>query len=453
MNIKKRTIQTTIAIIGGDGISSIIRLAGNLVLTRLLVPEFFGLMAIVNVLLMGVGLFSDLGIGPALIRKKNGFEPEYMNTAWTVQVIRGFALWFVTLAVCYPAYIFYDEPMLLKILPVVGFVFVISGFNSMALAKLNKELRMFKIVVMKITSQIIGLFLMISFAYLYRNVWSLVIGNLFGVLIKAIWSNYLDNSIKHRFFIDKKAFHDILNFGKWIFISTAMMFLANQADRLILGKIFSLTLLGMYSIAAGFAELPKSVINKLSSGIIFPLISIFSYLPIHQLRKSILEKRKVLLYPAAILISILSGFGDILIDILYDARYKEAGWILPLLSLGMWPFLLYGTIDKCLFVMDSPKYTALGNFLKFIYMVTFLPFANYFGGKLWVIIVIALNDLPAYITINYGLKKMGLSCIIQDILSTLFLIANILLILLIRSHFELGITGIANFESVAINFH
>jgi len=54
----------------GQGGDQVIRLASNLILTRLLLTEHFGLMALVNVFLVGLWLFSDIGIGPALIQNK-----------------------------------------------------------------------------------------------------------------------------------------------------------------------------------------------------------------------------------------------------------------------------------------------------------------------------------------------------------------------------------------------
>jgi O-antigen/teichoic acid export membrane protein len=441
MNIRKRVINTAIVTIGGDGLSQAIRLLGNLVLTRLLVPEFFGLMAIINVMLMALGLFADIGIIPGIIRSKRGLDPIFMDTAWTMQVLRGFILWIMTLVISQPAAIFYEEPLLGHILPVIGLSFAVSGFNSMSVAKMYKELKMGKMVTMRLASQVVSLLSMVSIAYLFSNIWSLVIGSIVGALVQAVWSHRLDPEIRHHFRMDKSTFDELLNFGKWIILSTAMMFLATQSDRLILGKFFSMTLLGVYSIAYSFAELPKNLLEKLSSNIIFPLISMFADLPTEELRKRILDKRRLLLYPAALLIAILSGFGDLLIEGLYDYRYREAGWILPMLSLGMWPLILYGTIDQCLYVVDNPRYPALGNFSKFVYMVICLPLAYQLGGKFWAVLIVGLNDLPVYLIINYGLWKKKISGLFQDFCATIFLCVIIGIILLIRNFYDLGITG------------
>lgn len=439
--IKSKIFHGAAFLLGGEALSQAFRLAGNLILTRLLVPELFGLMALANVLMMALGLFSDIGVGPGVIRSKRGQELDFLNTAWTMQVVRGICLLILTILIAYPAGAFYGNPVLVWILPITGFGYFISGFNSMAIATLNKELKMGKLVSMNVGSQLVGLLIMMLLAYIYRNVWALVFGGLVGMLVKMVWSHCLIKEFHHRFRWDRTVAGELYHFGKWIFLSTAMMFLATQADRLILGKIFPLAMLGIYSIAAGFAELPRNIVNTMSSNIIFPVISIYSDLPRQELRARILQKRKLILLPMALVVALLFGFGDFLIKFLYDPRYQEAGWILPLLALGMWPYLLHSSIDRALYVVDNPRYPAFGNCFKFMYMVICLPLAYTFAGKLGAVLVVAFNDIPSYLAINYGLQKKGVSGLKQDVWASCILLVFIGMILFVRQFSGLGIPG------------
>ncbi len=65
------------------GSNQILRFATNLILTRLLMPEVFGLMALVNSLRVGLELFSDLGIVQNIVQSPRGDRPTFLNTAWT----------------------------------------------------------------------------------------------------------------------------------------------------------------------------------------------------------------------------------------------------------------------------------------------------------------------------------------------------------------------------------
>ncbi|MFN3500356.1 MAG: oligosaccharide flippase family protein, partial [Pannonibacter indicus] len=68
--------------LAGTGGQQLLRLASNLALTRLLFPEAFGLMALIQTFMVGLQMFSDIGIRPSIIQNKRGEEADFLNTAW-----------------------------------------------------------------------------------------------------------------------------------------------------------------------------------------------------------------------------------------------------------------------------------------------------------------------------------------------------------------------------------
>lgn len=421
--------------------SQVLRLGGNLVLTRLLVPDFFGLMAITNVFMLGLGLFSDIGLGPGVIRSERSADPIFLNTAWTIQFIRGTLLALLGVVIAVPVANIYEMPVLRWMIVVCSFSFLFSSLSSTAIFVHYKKIKLGKIIGMEIGAQFIALLCMVSLAFIYRNVWALIAGSVLSATIKTIWSFFLGDNIRHKFVLEKEAVSELLSFGKWVFVSTAMMFLATQADRVLLGKFFTITLFGVYNIAVIFAELPKQVINRLSNSVIFPVMSNFSDLPRHLFRKKISEKRKMILLPMALLIAILASFGDVIVYVLYDERYFQAGWMLPLLALGMWPFVLCASIDRCFFAIGKPKISAVCNFAKFIYMVTCVPLLFSYAGVLGGVVAVAANDLPSYLVMSVGLKREKLSCFQQDVTSTVALVGLVIFFVTLRLAFDMGLPG------------
>ncbi|MDJ0576740.1 MAG: oligosaccharide flippase family protein [Xenococcaceae cyanobacterium MO_234.B1] len=428
-SLKKLAIRGAAWTILGYGTSQILRLGSNLVLTRLLVPELFGLMALVNVFIIGLNLFSDIGIGPSIIQNKRGEDPDFLNTAWTIQVIRGFGLWLGCLVIASPVSQFYGEPRLLQLIPIVGLTTIIQGFNSTALFTLNRQMVFGKLTIFNLGSQIVSLTVMIVWAWLNQTVWALVGGMLVGSLLKMLWSHRLDPEKPNCFAWNREIVREITSFGRWIFISTAMTFLAGQADRFILGKLFSLEMLGVYTIAFTFADIPRKVIGRISSQVLFPIFSKQADLPRKSLRAKILQKRWLILITMAFLVAVLVGFGDLVIFAFYDQRYSQAAWMLPILALGLWPLLLSLSIQKVLLAIGKPLYTACGNFLKFIYMLIGLPLGFSLMGIPGAVIVVALNDLPVYGAVIYGLWQEKLSVFVQDIQATLLLVGLLTLVL------------------------
>ncbi len=294
---------------------------------------------------------------------------------------------------------------------------------------------------MELVSQFIGLVCMILLAYIYSSVWVLVAGGLVSGIIKMFWSHFLEQENRNRFCLEMSSVRELISFGKWIFVSTAMMFLATQADRILLGKMFPLALFGVYNIAVMFAELPKMVLGQLSGKVIFPLMTHFAELTRPEFRKKILNKRNHLLVPLVLLVAVFSSFGDVMISMLYDARYHQAGWILPILALGMWPYILCVSIDGCFYAIGTPKIPAVGNLCKFIYMIISVPLLFNWLGTFGAVLAVAMNDLPIYIVNSIGLQREGLTCFRQDIFYTLTLVALIVLFIGVRLVFDMGIPG------------
>lgn len=423
----------------GQGGSQAFRLAGNLVLTRLLVPELFGLMALVNTFIIGVSLFSDIGIRPSIIRSQRWNDPAFLNTAWTLQVIRGCWMWIGSCLIAWPVSQFYDDSRLIWLLPTVGLSLLISGFNSTSLAVLNRKLELRTLTQLDVVTQLVSLVVMIVWAYFYPSVWALIGGNLVSSTLKMSLSHQLGSRMTHRLVWEKEAVQEIISFGRWIFVSTAMTFLAWQADRLILGRLFSLEMLGIYTVAFTMADFPRQVIQQISRLVMFPIISQYIHLERSELRAKILKKRWLIVVGLAGLITMLAGFGDLIINFLYDERYEAASWMLPILAVGLWPLLLSASIERSLEAIGQPKFLAFGNFSKFIYMVMMLPFAYNLYGVLGAVIVVAFNDIPVYLSVNYGLWREKLTGIGQDIQATFLLICFLALVLIGRNVLSLGL--------------
>jgi O-antigen/teichoic acid export membrane protein len=436
-SLKSLAVRGTVWTVAGYGASQGLRFASNLILTRLLMPDLFGLMALLNTFILGLHFFSDLGVRPSIIQNLRGDDPDFLNTAWTLQIIRGVGLWGCCLIMAWPLSIIYHNPSFLWLIPIIGLTTIFDGLISTSLSSLSRSLDVGKITRFEFIVQLISTLIMLVWAYLSPTIWALVGSGLISTLLKTIWSHRLGYT--NRLAWDKAALQDLTNFGRWVFLSTAMTFLAGQTDRLILGRLFPLDLLGIYAIAFTLSDLPLSVIQAVGSNVMLPVISQQSHLPRPELRRKILDKRKMLLLGTAIGLTGLICFGDFIILALYDSRYRQAAWMLPILALGNWPRMLPMATAPALFAVGKPLYGAIGNCLKFIYMLVALPLGFAVLGPLGAIIAIALNDVPFYLVISYGLWKEGFSGLMQDFKSTCLLMICVAIALAIRYQAGLGL--------------
>jgi O-antigen/teichoic acid export membrane protein len=424
-SIKQLAIRGALWTLVSYGASYGLRFLSNITLTRLLAPELFGLMVLMGTFISALHLFSDLGIGASIIRSDRAEEPEFYNTAWTIQVLRSAGIWICCLLLTWPIAQFYREPQLLWLFPIVSFTVVIEGFDSTSLHILNRQMAIKKVVMFELVVQAIGIVVMVTWALVNRTIWALVAGGLVSSIVRLVWSHQLNTGKPNRFTWNKDALHEFVSFGRWILLSTALNFLANQSDRLILGRLLSLEVLGVYGVAYTFADLPKSLIMSIGGKVLFPTYAKLAGLPRPEFRAKIERGRIPLLLVSITAISFLVSFGDILISVLYDDRYAAAGWMLPILAIGIWPIVLMVTIDTALLVMGMPHYISYGNMWSTAFLFGGMIIGYRFFGEVGAIAAVPISNIPLYLCVVYGLWKENLVCIKQDLYATLLLLSSI----------------------------
>src|SRR5436190_5544110 len=146
--LKALVIKGSAWTLAGNLSGQLIRLGKSLIVTRLLFPEAFGVMSLVWVVLFGLEMFSDVGIGSVIVQDKDGDKPDFLDTCWTVQVIRGMVLFLIACLLAHPMAVFYNEPLLGQLIPVAGLTAVIAGFNSTKLHTCRRYMQIGRLTVL-----------------------------------------------------------------------------------------------------------------------------------------------------------------------------------------------------------------------------------------------------------------------------------------------------------------
>lgn len=372
--LKAKAMRGSAWTIAGYGAGQVLRLGSNLILTRLLFPEAFGLMALVQVFMQGLAMFSDVGIGPSIIQNKRGDDPAFYNTAWTIQVIRGLLLTLGAAALAWPVSQFYDEPMLLQLLPVAGLSALIAGFNSTKIFTANRHLALGRLTAIELISQIVAIVCLIALAWWLRSVWALVFGGLVGASAKVVLSQTGLPGPTNRLRWDRTAVAQLFRFGKWIFVSTVFTFLAMQSDRLLLGRLVGMEVLGIYSIAMMLVMICWSVIGRLNSKVLMPgLADKIRSGGIESCASVIRRTRWALDGLAGGIILALVLLCPLFVTTLYDPRYHAAGWLAQLLCVGLWFSTLSGGSASILLATGDSRSVAYGNIANTVATLILAP--------------------------------------------------------------------------------
>ena len=444
-SLKQTATQGAIWTILGYGVGQGTRLAGNLVLTRLLVPEFFGLMAFVTTITMGISLFSDYGVGQSIVNNPRGDEEDFLNTAWTLQVIRGFQIFFLGLLLTYPIVHFYKDDRLLLLIPLASLSAALDSFSSTSLHTLQRRLEVRKLVIYETIMRVGMMIVLIGLCLWQPTIWSLAANIVLGAFFYSLGSHFLIPGYRNRFKLDRTVLKEIQSFGRWIALASATMFVADQADRFILAKLLSFEKLGVYTIAYTLASIPRELIKTMSDRVIFPAISQQLHLRRYRLRAKLMKQRWIVLLGLGFFLAVLVCCGDWVILLLYQGRnknwelYREATWMMPILCSGIWFSILFHTTSPALLAIGKAIYSAQSNIARFIVIGGGMPLAFSQFGELGAIVVIALSDFPLYVVNLVGLKREKLSCLSQDLICTLFFFVTLTLLLALRHSLGFGL--------------
>ena len=416
-SLRSRTIRGTVWTTAGYGAQQALRLGVNLVLTRLLQPQMFGLMSLVNVFIQGLQGFSDVGIGPAIIQSKRGDDPAFLNTAWTIQVVRGMALGAMSALIAWPVARLYGDGQLMWLLPAAGLGAIIAGFNSTSLFTLNRHMEVGKLTLRAFVGQVAGASVMIGWALVHQSVWALLAGNIAAALATLAFSYTLLPGQRNRFHWDRTSARELMRFGRWIFVSTILTFLALQADRLIFGKLITLHELGIYSVAAMMAALPTTAILKLGGVVVFPAYS-RARASGTNFQKVFDQVRLPLLAGAGLITAGMVGGGRQVIELLYDHRYHDAGIMLQLLAISGWFQVMQVTNGSALLAMGSPRSVAAANVVKLVVIVVCVPLGYRHYGLAGGIVGIILSDALKYCASAIAARRKGLHMFVKDVALT-----------------------------------
>jgi len=407
-SLKSLALRAASWSIAGRFVAQGLRLFSNIILARLLFPEAFGLTAIVGVFMYGLKMFSDLGVGPSIVYDQRGEESEFLDTAWTIQIIRGALITAGALLFAWPVSLVYEDPQLLSLLSVAGCAGLIQGFESTTLHTQKRKLLLGRIIQLEVIGQVITIVVMVVWAYLVPTVWAIIGGGLVGTTSRTILSHYYLPHRRHRLHWDRDAVRSVYRFGGWIFLSSIFTFFGIQGDRMLLGYYLGLSLLGVYHVATRFTEAIRTLTNRLTHSVLFPVFSETSRSEPQYLVKRYYKVRLMMDGLFLTLTGLLGTLGHRLIDLLYDERYSEAGWILQVLTIQVAMTVMLTPAETVLFSVGKTFYGFARSFVRAVWILAGIPISWRLAGLPGVVWCVALSEVPVLMVIWPGMIKQKL---------------------------------------------
>lgn len=343
--MQRRLISASVISVGFFATGQGIRFVGNIVLAKFLSPESFGIVAIVNLLIIGINLFSDIGLRQLGIQHQGDLSRSYLNTLWTMQLIRGVVIWLLTiiigLALLYAQAAnlledasSYADPLLPFLIAGAGSSAIFQGLESTKVITERRALALARLSAIGLLSQIASMIIMISLAYFSPSAWALVCGGIAAAIVNSSLTHLSLPGEPDRLHFDPRIASQLLRSGKWIFLSSAVTFLGGSADILILGGLVDSRELGNYVIAFQLVNVLQVLVGTLSANVVFPALSAHRREGLVSLKAGY---RRIQLWSDFLVLTasgVLLTASQSIISLLFDTRYELAGVLLGYLAIG-----------------------------------------------------------------------------------------------------------------------
>jgi O-antigen/teichoic acid export membrane protein len=253
------------------GFRSVERILGLLqlvVVARVLSPNDFGVVAIAMLAMAALDAFSQTGFDVALIQKKEDIG-TYLDTAWSVQVLRGLATSSIMFISAPWVASFFRSPESTMIVRALALVPLLRGFSNIGVIYFQKDLELRRTVAYEIAGTLTNTIVAVAVAVVWRSVWALAAGLVAAHVARCIASFRL-HPYRPRFRIDWAKAREVFRFGRWIMANYAVGFVMLNGDNAVLGKLLGTTSLGLYQVAFKFANITTTEITRILSRVTLP---------------------------------------------------------------------------------------------------------------------------------------------------------------------------------------
>jgi len=391
----------------------------KLVLARLLFPEDFGLVGMAAVFIGFINVFNDLGIGAALIQRKKEqlTEAHYHTSFWTGIGWSILVFIFVGFVIGPLAAWFYQEDLLILIVPALSISILVSPINLVQRAMLTRTLKFKNLAFISNLSSLLAAIISLILAFYGAGVWALVVNsvatNIFALPLFLRASKYSPKLIW-----SKKCFKDIFGFGIYTTATSLFGKITSNIDYLIVGKLLGASALGIYTFAFIFTDVFRSQLMNIVKSVMFPVFSQLQNEP-KKLKSYYL---KVVGINGLLVNPVMFGlilFADYLIPLFFGNKWDDSVELIEILSLGVIVHMLVNSNAALFKAKGKVKIDLLMHMFQTVFF--FVP-----------AIVIG--------TYHYGMIGTAYGFLVAKILSVIFILAMTQKILNISIKEVLGVS-------------
>jgi len=270
-SLRRRLVEGVFWLTAVKVFSQVISWIITIYVIRILSPDDYGLMAMAGVYFSFILLFNEVGLGAAIVQKKDLNQEDRSNIAWAVLSLN-LVLYALSFVAAPLVAAFYNEPRVTEVIRAISIIFVVRGFGMVPSSMMAREMIFSRPSLAELIANISAALATLWLAMEGFGVWSLVYGMILSEIVRNILY-FLFYPWKPEFSFSFSNVKDLLHFGSKVAVARLVWYLYANMDLLIAGKILGKTQLGYYAIAVQFAFMPLDKMGSTISQVSFPAFS------------------------------------------------------------------------------------------------------------------------------------------------------------------------------------
>lgn len=300
------------------------------VLSRLLGPEAFGLVALASVFLDFVEIFLDQGFSAAIIQRPE-VDRKHLDTAFWISIATGTLLTVVNIAASGFIATFFHEPRLAPILSVLSLGYIFNALSTTQLAVLQRKLAFKSLAARSLIAAVVGGVVGIGMAFAGFGVWSLVGQNLAKSIAAAVilWGS---SDWRPGFNVSMERYKELFGFGINIVGNNILNVTIRHADDFLIGYFLGPTMLGLYTVGYQLLLIIIRLVTEITNTVAFPAFSRLQHEP-ERMRRAFY---KVTQYTSLISFPIFIGLAVLapeVIPTVFGAKWVPSIPVMQVLSM------------------------------------------------------------------------------------------------------------------------
>ena len=420
--LKQQMANPTILVGSTFVVQNGIKLISTLVLTRLLVPQAYGIMGILTSVAFAVSLLTDVGLQAFMLRHKDIDSKYFRDAIWTIRFLRSLSLAALFFVLADPIASWLEKPQALAALRIFSLSFLLDGLVPISCITALSDGKIARYCLVDILHTLIGFIVTLGLALISPDIYTLVYSLLIASAIRVILFRLMLPDSFLVWQLDLPLVREVLSFGRYIVASSAITLVIMQIDKIAMSKALDINTLGIYFLALNIAMIPRGLSESIATKSLYPLYARSLKIPDYDMRSLLYSSRKYI--DICFIAGCLAVFAlsEIIISFLYDDRYAAAETYLQILIIGVAPSMANVAVNHFLVSKGMISTTFSTNLVRLIWLAISAPISIWLFGPKEFLIAVSLTEYIAYGFLIIRLKQFDLLIWRKEALIALLLI-------------------------------